>query len=82
MPQQQHQIEPSNERQIQTALQALKQDATLSLRRAAAIYNVALSTLSHQCAGQTPQADCWPKSKNLTKIKEDVLVKHILELVA
>jgi hypothetical protein len=53
MPQQQHQIEPSKDRQIQLALQALKQDATLSQRRAAAIYNVDQSTLSRRCAGQT-----------------------------
>jgi hypothetical protein len=46
MPQQQHQIKPSKERQIQLALQALKQDVTLSQRRAAAIYNVNQSTLS------------------------------------
>ena len=82
MPQQQHQIEPSKECQIQTALQALKQDATLSLRRAAAIYNVSLATLGHRRAGRPPQADYWPKSKNLTKIEEEVVVEHILELVA
>jgi hypothetical protein len=80
--QQQHQIDPSNERQIQIALQALKQDATLSMRRAAAIYNVSRTTLSHQRAGRPSQADRWPKSRNLTKLKEEVVVEHILELVA
>jgi hypothetical protein len=82
MPQQQHQIEPSKERQIQLALQALKQDATLSLRRAAAIYKVTHTTLSRRRAGQTPQADRWPKSRNLTKTKESVVVKHILNLIS
>jgi hypothetical protein len=82
MPLQRHQINSSNERQIQTALQALKQDATLSQRRAAAIYNVAQSTLSRRRAGQTPQADRWPKSRILEKTEEDVIVKHILKLVA
>ena len=81
MPQQQHQIEPSNERQIQTALQALKQDATLSLRRAAAIYNVSHRTLSDRRAGRPSQADCWPKSMNLTKTEEGVVVEYILELI-
>jgi hypothetical protein len=81
MPQQQHQMEPSNERQIQTALQALKQDATLSLRRAAAIYNVSRTTLSYRRAGRPSQADCWPKLRNLTKLEEEVVVKHILELI-
>jgi hypothetical protein len=40
MPPQQQQFDALNERQIQLALQALEQDATLSLRRAAAIYGV------------------------------------------
>jgi hypothetical protein len=40
MSQQQQHLGPSNERQIQIALQALDQGATLSLQCAAAIYNV------------------------------------------
>jgi hypothetical protein len=40
MSQQQQHLGPSNERQIQIALQALDQGATLSPQRAAAIYNV------------------------------------------
>jgi hypothetical protein len=81
MPQQQHQIEPSKERQIQLALQALKQDATLSLQRAAAIYNVSRATLSDQRAGRPSQADYRPKSMNLTKTEEGVVVEYILELI-
>ena len=38
-------------------------------------------TLSRRRAGQTPQADRWPKTMNLTKLEEDVVVEHILELV-
>jgi hypothetical protein len=76
MSQQQQHLEPSNERQIQIALQALDQGATLSLRRTAAIYNVPRKTLSDRCAGRSSQADCWPKSRNLEKTEEDVLVKH------
>jgi hypothetical protein len=81
MSQQQHYLKPSNERQIQTALQALKQDATLSLRRAAAIYNVPRKTLSDQLARRPPQADHSLKLKNLTKLEEGVVVEHILKLV-
>jgi DNA-binding transcriptional regulator YiaG len=58
MPQQQHQIGPSKECQVQIALQALKQDATLSQRRAAALYNVPKTTLRNQRAGRPSQADC------------------------
>ena len=82
MPQQQHQIEPSNERQIQTTLQALKQDATLSLRRAVAIYKVTHITLSRRRAGQTLQEDRWLKSRNLTKTEDGVVVEHILDLIS
>jgi hypothetical protein len=81
MPQQQHHLEPSTECQIQLALQALKQDATLSVRRAAAIYNVSRNTLSRRRAGQPSRADSSPNSSKLTKFEEDVIVKHIIKLV-
>lgn len=70
MLQQQHQIEPSNERQIQTALQALKQDATLSLRRAAAIYKVTHTTLSRRRAGPDllSVSSVSPESSGLTEL--------------
>ena len=81
MPPQLERVGPSSERQIQTALQALKRDAKLPLRSAAAFYNVAEATLRDRRAGRPSQADRWPKSRNLTKTEEDVVVKHILELV-
>ena len=80
MSQQQQHIEASSECQIQLALQALKQDANLSLRRAAAIFNVTPSTLSRRRAGQTPQGDRRPKTINLSKLEEKVVVQHILDL--
>jgi hypothetical protein len=81
MPLQQHQIPPSKERQIQNALLALKEDATLSLRGAAAIYNVSRATLGHRRAGRPSQADSGLKLRNLEKTEEKVIVEHILELV-
>jgi hypothetical protein len=45
MLQQQPSLQPSNERQIQLALQAIKGDALLLQQRAAAIYNVSRTTL-------------------------------------
>jgi hypothetical protein len=78
MSQQQHPVGSSSERQIQTALCAIKQYPTLKIGRAAAIYRVSRKTLSNRHAGRLPRADCWPKSKNLTKLKEEVVVKHIL----
>jgi hypothetical protein len=80
MSQQQQHLGPSNEHKIQIALQALDKGATLSLQCAATIYNVPQKTLSDRRAGRSSQADCWPKSRNLENTKEDVLVKHILDL--
>jgi hypothetical protein len=82
MSQQQHHLVASKEAQIQTALRTLQQDATLSQRCAAAIYSVPQRTISYQRAGGTSQPDCWPKSRNLDKLEGEVVVKHILELVA
>jgi hypothetical protein len=55
MPLQERQLDALKEAQIQLALQTLKQDATLSLRRAAAIYRAPLQTLSDRllsCIGK------------------------------
>jgi hypothetical protein len=82
MPQQQLQFNASKERQIQLALQALKQDVKLSIRRAAAIYNVPKSTLHQRRAGRPSRVDTMANSRNLTNDEEQVIVTHILELVA
>jgi hypothetical protein len=52
------------------------------LRRAAAIYKVTYITLSRRRAGQTLQAGRWPKSRNLTKTEEGVVVEYILNLIS
>jgi hypothetical protein len=75
-------MDASKEAQIQLALQALKQDTTLSLRRAAAIYSVPRKTLSDRRAGQPSRADSIANSRSLTNNEERVIVEHILELVA
>ncbi|KAF1928252.1 uncharacterized protein M421DRAFT_5314 [Didymella exigua CBS 183.55] len=62
----------SNEADIQLALQAIQQDATLSQRRAAAIYNISQSTLSDQLARATPRCDYTPNTINLTKNEEEL----------
>jgi hypothetical protein len=53
MSQPSHQLPESKEARIQLALQAIEQDATLTQRRAAAIYNVSRSTLGDRRAGKT-----------------------------
>jgi hypothetical protein len=81
MPPQQPQFSASKERQIQLALQALKQDAKLSVRRAAAIYNVPKSTLHQRRAGRPSRVDTMANLQNLTSAEEQVIVMRILELV-
>jgi hypothetical protein len=51
------------------------------LQRAAALYSVSRATLSDQRAGRTPRADFTPKTRKLNEIEEEVIVKHILDLV-
>jgi hypothetical protein len=82
MPPQQRQLHPSKEAQIQLALSAIQQDATLSIRRAAAIYGVPRKTLGDRRAGRPSRADIMPNSRKLDKNEEKVIVEHILELDA
>ena len=82
MPPQQRQLDASKEAQIHLAIQALKQDPNLSLRRAAAIYKIPQSTLSDQRAGRPSRANSTANSRSLDNNKEQVIVDHILELVA
>ena len=82
MPQQKNAKKPSNEADIQLAVQAIEHDATLSQRRAAVIYRVSQRTLSDRLAGTPPRRDdCTPNSMKLTSTEEEVIVQHILDLV-
>ena len=82
MSQQQPIINTSQEAQVQLALQALKKDANLSQRRAAAIYRVPQATLSKRRAGQPSRADSIANSRKLDNNEEEVIVSYILELDA
>ena len=68
------------EAQIQLALQAIKQDTTLSVRRAAAIYNVPKSTILRRRARTTLRRDYTPNSMKLLKSEEEAIVQYILDL--
>ena len=68
-----HAKSASNEAQIQLALQAIQQDASLTVRRAAKLYNVPRSTLG-------ARRDCRPMVTRLTVTEEEVIIRHILEL--
>jgi DNA-binding Lrp family transcriptional regulator len=64
----------SKEARIELALQAIQQNATITQRRAASIYNVSQKTLSRRLAGTSSRRSCTPNSKNLSKTEEEVVV--------
>jgi hypothetical protein len=64
------------------AIEATKEDASLSERRATAINNVRRSTLYKRRAGTTSQRNSQANSSTLTKYKEDTLVQCIRKLDA
>jgi uncharacterized protein YoaH (UPF0181 family) len=82
MPLQQGQKDALKDSQINLAVEALKQDLKLSVRRAADIYTVPRTTLRDRRAGRPSRADTMANSRNLTATEEQVIVEHILELVA
>jgi hypothetical protein len=80
--QQRNNLPALKEARLQLALQAINRDATLSERRAAAIYNVSRITLRRRRAGIPLRSDCTPNSMNLLKTEEDIIVQHTLDLDA
>jgi hypothetical protein len=70
----------SNEAQIILAIQALENDASLSVRQATELYNVKRIQLRRQRAGTAARRDCEANSKILTKLEEEVIVKFIIKL--
>ncbi|KAF2743820.1 hypothetical protein M011DRAFT_205255 [Sporormia fimetaria CBS 119925] len=58
----------------------MQKDASLTVRRAAKLYNVSRSTLSARRAGKAPRRDCRPTVTRLTVTEEEVIVRHIFEL--
>ena len=49
-------------------------------RRAASTFNVPRSTLRDRRAGIAARRDCEPNLKKLTKLKEEVIARYILDL--
>ena len=69
-----------DEGRIFLAIQATQSPQKLSLRRAAAVYDVPLTTLTRRVRGAQPRAGRRDPSRPLTIIEEDELVRHILDL--
>ena len=72
----------SEESQIVLALQAIRSDPIISIRKAAEIYNVSHATLARRVRGTQSRRDNTPNCRSLRATEEEVIVKHILELDA
>jgi len=70
----------TEEGRIQLALGAIQKSKKLKLYKAAATYGVPYKKLRSRMNGKLPRSDCRPNSKKLTKIEEEVIIKHILDL--
>ncbi|KAH7556263.1 putative transposase [Bipolaris maydis] len=70
----------SNEADVQLAISSIASKQVQSNKYAAALYNIAETTLRRRRAGRPARRDCQPNSKKLTKLEEEVIVDHILDL--
>jgi hypothetical protein len=70
----------SNEAKLILAIQAISNDASLSERKAAELYGVDRMLLNRRRTGMAARRDCQANSKKLTKLEEEVIVEHIIEL--
>jgi hypothetical protein len=71
---------PSNERFIILALQALKNDPRLSVRKAAKIYKVSPTTLAQRRKGKPSRVETIVKSRKLSNLEEKTIVQRVLKL--
>ena len=69
------------EARVVLALEALENNKKLSLRAAAKLYNVPVSTLSYRHAGRPARRDTTPNSRRLTDSEEKAIVQYVLELL-
>ena len=70
----------SKESQILLAVQAITQDPQLSVRRAAKVFNVPISTLSDRINGKCARQDTRSGSARLTELEESVIITYIIDL--
>jgi hypothetical protein len=77
---QQRNAQPAyTEGDIILAISNITSNKALSVKRAAAIYNVPRTTVRRRRARQRSRRDCEPNSKRLTKLEEEAIVQRILD---
>jgi hypothetical protein len=62
------------EERVEAAVQAIKQEPTLSQRRAAAMNEVSESTVRARQRGRTARRDTHPNLSNLKRSEEELLI--------
>lgn len=70
----------SKESRLILALQALKNDSKLSVRKAGKIYTVSPSTLTRRQKGIRSRSEITVKTRKLSNVEEDTLIQRILKL--
>ena len=70
----------SNESRTILALQALKNDPSLTVKKASEIYNVPRTTLRRRLAGKPAQANITVKSRKLSDLEEETIIQRVLKL--
>ena len=71
---------PYNKADILLAIDSINREQIKSERRAVSTYIVPRSTLRDQRAGVPSRRDCEANSKKLTKLEEEAIKQHILDL--
>ncbi len=70
------------ESRIILALEALKKDPKLSVRKVATIYEIPKSSLHDRRAGKQPRREISANLRKLTDLEEKVLLERVLDLDA
>lgn len=70
----------SKEARTNLAIAAFKQDPKSTIRQLARVYTIDRTTLSRRIDGRTSREDTAPKSRNLTLLEEEVIVREVLHL--
>ena len=70
----------SQEARILLAIQVIRTNQEMSIRRAAKTYNVPRTTLRNRIEGCTPKTEERNVQHNLTPTEEETFVRHILDL--
>jgi len=70
----------SKEARVILALKALQDNEELSLRAAAKLYNVPVSTLGYRRAGRALRRDLPANSRKLTDLEEKAIVQYVIKL--